>query len=449
MLALLVALACGGERSRTIDDLLALRDRSDLSVVLILIDALRADRLGAYGYARATSPTIDALARSGIRFANATSQSSWTSSSMASLWTATYPTRNGIERLGQRLPEGATLAPEVLAAVGFRAEGLVRNPMAGAWLGLAQGFGGYRRPLQHGAVPLVRHTIWSTPQPGSDRDLTLDAIEAIRALAPGRYLLYLHYMDVHQYAHPAAEPGFGSSDSDLYDAAIAWVDRNVADLVHALDESGLRRRTIVVIASDHGEEFGEHGGKGHGKTLYREVVHVPLVIAPPFPLEPGVVVEEAVQNVDLWPTLLDLMGLPPMAGVDGRSLLPSIEAAARRPEAPPRGGPDALVFSEIDLRWPHRRRAPQRSLRVQSGEHALIWRETASQPEIELYDRGSDAAETRDLAADDADSVEALRRAASAHLAAPPMPWAKPDAERVPIGPPLREELRALGYVVE
>jgi arylsulfatase A-like enzyme len=446
VLVLVAGAACGRGRPAAIDDLLALRSRGDVSVVFILVDALRADRLGAYGYARPTSPAIDALARTGIRFAKVTSQSSWTTSSMASLWTATYPARNGVRRLGQALPQGATTPAEMLAAMGFETAGLLRNPLVGAWVGLGQGFAEYRRPIPREPVPFVRHSIWTGRQPGSDRDLTLDAIAMLRELAPERFLLYLHYMDVHQYAHPADGPSFGSSDSDLYDAAIAWVDRNVAELVRALEQAGLRDRTLIAIASDHGEEFGEHGGAGHGKTLYPEVVRVPLVIALPFRLEPGIVLEEPVENVDLWPTLLALLGMPATDGVDGRSLVPQIEAALLReaPSAP--GGP---VFSDLDLRWSHLQEAPLRSVLVESGGRSLIWREAAPEPVVELYDLAGDPGQRSDVAAADRARVDELGRDVSSYLGAPPMPWAEPAAARATIDDSLREELHALGYVVK
>src|SRR4029450_5150518 len=145
---------------------------------------------------------------------------------------------------------------------------------------------------------------------GCDEELIPAALEFPRAYGHKRFFLYLHYMDVHQYAYDEASAKFGTSYSDVYDNSISWVDRNIGTLLHALQERDIQRKTVIVVASDHGEGFREHGLEGHAKMLYREVAEVPLIISLPFGLNPGVVVPETVANVDIWPTLLDMFGLP-------------------------------------------------------------------------------------------------------------------------------------------
>ena len=192
------------------------------------------------------------------------------------------------------------------------------------------------------------------PLLGNDFDATEAAVEFLRAHTRDRFFLYVHYMDLHQYMYDqeAAKLAFGTSYSDAYDSALSWVDRNVGRLVEELQELNLLRRTVVVVASDHGEGFYEHGQEGHARTLYREVSEVPLVFSLPFALETGVVVKPLVRNVDLFPTLLDLLGLPPLPETDGRSLVSLIEAAARGNGAPDEAGkelPSALSY--LDRSW--------------------------------------------------------------------------------------------------
>src|SRR5262245_306765 len=126
-------------------DLATLRERPDLNLLFVLIDTLRADRLSSYGYARETSPTLDALAATGIRFARQMSQSSWTKCSMASLWTGLYPVRTGVTRSQQALPEDARMPPEILRAAGFRTFAIWRNGWVGPSFGYSQGFDVYLR----------------------------------------------------------------------------------------------------------------------------------------------------------------------------------------------------------------------------------------------------------------------------------------------------------------
>src|SRR5258705_11354817 len=135
-------------------------------------------------------------------------------------------------------------------------------------------------------------------------------------------------MDVQHIVYYESSAIFGTSYSDIYDQSIHWVDHLIGALFDELERLDLLSRTIVVIAADHGEAFLEHGREGHAQDLYGEVTHVPLIIIPPFLLEPGVRVHATVSNADLWPTLLELVGLPPLPGADGRSLVPLVLAAA-------------------------------------------------------------------------------------------------------------------------
>jgi arylsulfatase A-like enzyme len=424
------------------DAIAGLRARDDVSVVFVLIDTLRADRLGAYGYARPTSPTLDRLATTGIRFANVESQSTWTKCSMASLWTGLVPTRTGVTRFDHALPAAATLPAEILRDTGFRTAGIWRNGWVAPNFGFDQGFETYLRPTAT-ALPerFERRSPAVTPINGTDEDATRAAVSFLERFGRERFFLYVHYMDVHQYAYDqrAADLGFGSSYSDGYDSAIHWVDRNVAALLRALRDGGLAQRTVVVIASDHGEAFMEHGSEGHARNLYREVTHVPLIIALPFELEQGIVVETQVRNTDLWPTLLDLLGLPALPGADGRSLLPLVEAAAQGGAAP--AWPAAVGY--LDQRWGRPSDPPSPLVSVREGGHSLFLARR-NQDLREAYDLGADPGEQHDLAGENPPWAGPLADRAEEALAAKPEFG---EAPKVEIDRLMQEQLRALGYM--
>ena len=422
-------------------EIAGLRARDDLSVVFVLIDTLRADRLGAYGYERPTSPTLDRLAATGIRFANVEAQSSWTKCSMASLWTGLLPTRSGVTRFDHALPEAATLPAEVLEAAGFRTAGVWRNGWVAANFGFGQGFETYLRPGATKVPERFRRSAAVTPINGTDEDATRAAVSFLESYGSERFFLYVHYMDVHQYAYDqrAADLGFGSSYSDGYDSSIHWVDRNVARLLRGLRDRGVAERTLVVIASDHGEGFMEHGSEGHARTMYREVTHVPLIIALPFELERGIVVESRVRNVDIWPTLLELLGQPPLPKADGRSLLPLVAAAAAGEPEPP--WPVSVGY--LDRRWGRPEEPPSPLVAVRSEDRALLLGRDEADVR-ELYDLAKDPGEQHDLAAEKPPWAQPLAALADESLAAKP---AFGDAPKVEIDRLMQDQLRALGYV--
>jgi arylsulfatase A-like enzyme len=211
-----------------------------------------------------------------------------------------------------------------------------------------------------------------------------------------------------------------------------------------LDKRGLLEKTLVVLSSDHGEAFGEHGREGHARDVHAEVTEVPLILAFPFRLEPGIVVKSRSQNVDVWPTVLDLMGFPPLEGVDGHSLVPEIEASARG-ESLEYGS--RLAFAQIDQTW-GRREAPQPApmVAVTEGSYRLVY--PARNPEgLMLYDRDSDVREQRNIAEEEPETAARLRQRAEGYLASPPPPWGD-QTPSVEIDDMDLNQLRALGYVL-
>jgi arylsulfatase A-like enzyme len=346
---------------------------------------------------------------------------------MASLWTGTHPARNGILRFGDVIPEEAVMPAERFRDAGYRTVGLFRNGWVEAIFGFAQGFDTYVRPvIGQERIRMHREARTVTPISGSDEDLTLAAMGFLDQFGDERFFLYLHYMDVHQYVYDEASAIFGTAYSDVYDQSIRWTDRLIGALLQRLEDDGLLERTLVVIAADHGEAFLEHGFEGHARNLYDEVTHVPWVLLPPFRVEPGVRVAATVSNADIWPTVLDLVGLPPLPGVDGRSMLPLILEAGGAASPGPTGGLERPVFAQIVR---------------------LVAALGAGTPP-ELYDHAEDPTEQKNTAAQNPETAARMQAWIDDYAADPESPWGR--APHVIELDGLRlNHLRALGYLIE
>lgn len=303
------------------------------NVVLVSIDTLRADHLGTYGYARPTSPHIDRLATDGVVFENAFAPSPWTLPSHATMLTGVSPYRHGAVRADLQIaPDVVTLA-ERLSRAGYQTVGFVNAPFVGSRFGFARGFERFEERFER-----RKH----------DRNEHHERVLAAAADLRQPFFLFVHYMDVHLPYHPpkrfnvfrrsAQRPRVGkqlevqreladgtrhlTEDEehalvDFYDGEILAVDSKIDQLLEVV-----RTRfpnTIVVLTSDHGEEFLEHGNLFHARTLYDEVLHVPLVVAGPG-VRAGLRVTTLTSLLDVVPTVLALTGQPPAADVQGRSL---------------------------------------------------------------------------------------------------------------------------------
>ncbi len=438
-------------RVEPLEKLLELRGRGDLNVVFLLIDTLRADRLGSYGYARPTSAVIDAAAAYGILFEDVVAQSSWTKTSMASLWTGTHPIHNGILRYSHVIPEQAVMPAERFRGAGYRTVGLWRNGWVESNFGFAQGFESYVRPaIGRERMRIHRESRSPNPLSGTDEDLTIAATGFLEKFGAQRFLLYLHYMDVHQYVYDESAAIFGTSYSDIYDQSIHWVDRLVGALLDELERLDLLERTIVVIAADHGEAFLEHGREGHARDLHEEVTHVPLIILPPFLLEPGIRVRTTVSNADVWPTLLDLVGLPPLPGADGRSLVPLVLAAggARDPGADGDALVERPVFAQLARGWGRPRVAKPSSLVSVTDRHLRLIAALSARAPAQLYDRAADPTEQHDIAASDPDTAKRLRALVDDHAKDARPAWGAAPRE-VELDELRLNHLRALGYAID
>ena len=432
------------------EDVLELAKRNDLNVIFVVVDTLRADRLGTYGYGRPTSPTIDHLAATGVRFANHLSQSSWTKTSMASIWTAMYPHRTGILRFDNAIPNAAVMPAEILHDDGFLTAGIWRNGWVATTFGFEQGFEVYHRPNIGAPLDGVRRESANpyATLAGSDLDATDGAIEFLRTNKQDRFFLYIHYMDAHQYQSDEQSAIFGTTYTDLYDNSILWTDRQIAMLLAALEKDGLREKTMLVISSDHGEAFLEHGNEGHAKDLHREVIRTPWIISFPFSLDQGIVIDAMSENVDIWPTILDLLGEPSIDGADGRSRVPEILSVAGvagggAPVSPPRPS-----YAEIDRTWGKADAEAEPLIAVTLPDRRFM-RGFGTRKGAKLYDTLADPLEKTDLLHEGPPiDVREYDDLIDAYRALPEPVWRK-EVGKVELDDLQKGQLRAIGYAID
>lgn len=284
------------------------------NVLLITLDTTRADRLGCYGYADAHTPALDALAASGVRFARAYCHVPLTLPSHISLFTGTFPPTHGIS-----MNAGGILSREVPTITeAFQERGYRTGAFVGAWVvngafGLERGFE-YYDDAEVTADDLMDITGQQRPA-----DQVCDSALAWLEAEPGRpFFVWVHFFDPHwPYKAPTS---YTQKCPDPYDAEIAFVDHQVSRLMAWLTATNLRDKTLVVAAGDHGEAFGEHGELEHGMFLYDPTTLVPLIFSFPGTLPAGTVVAKGGRLVDVFPTIVGLLGWPSPEGVDGVSM---------------------------------------------------------------------------------------------------------------------------------
>lgn len=423
----------------TLEDVAALASRDDLNVVFVLIDTLRADRMGSYGYERATTPVLDYFAGRGLRFADHRAQSSWTKTSMASLWTGLYPQRTDVLTYNDTLAPAARLPAEIFQEAGYFTAGIWRNGWVAPNFGFQQGFDYYVTPSARLAPQALRQKPIAGRIDGTDIDAIYTAIEFLRANRDRRFFLYMHLMDVHQYISTEETAIFGHTYSDAYDNALRWTDEQIGELMAELFRLSLQDRTLVVFASDHGEAFGEHGSEGHARDVHYEVVVTPFILSFPFKLDPGIVIEQRTENVDVWPTVLELVGLPSMKETDGKSRagwLTGDRAA----------DPSPVSISHLDRSWGQPKMDPNPVIGVQEGDYRLL--HDANHPENDLlFEVGSDPRERKNVAAEAPDALAKLQDRAKLYLKGK-TPW-DGGAPEIELDDLSLRQLRALGYSID
>jgi arylsulfatase A-like enzyme len=294
--------------------------QSPLAIV-ILVDTLRQDHLHCYGYERETSPNIDAFREDSVMFTGLIPSSSWTRPSVASLLTSTYPAVHGAQDRGDRVRDGVQWLAPVFAQHGYETLAILTNPNCiSTW-----GFGvDFQRTFEMEMRQWLRAD--------TDSDAMGLGNGWIRELAHRPYLMYLHAMAPHSPYEPPPpyDTMFGTSASvkeqtvNLYDGEIAHFDALFGETIAELKKLGVYDSSLIVLLSDHGEEFWDHGGTLHGFTLYEEQLRVPLIVKFPGNKHAGVQFDGILEMIDVAPTMLDILGLPAEPRFQGKSFAPYI-----------------------------------------------------------------------------------------------------------------------------
>jgi len=383
------------------------QDKPKLNILLITIDALRADHLGCYGYKRNTSPNIDKLARESVLFSWAVSQGAFTAPSIPSIMTAKYPISHGVMTWGDSVNSSLVTLAEILKKNGFTTVSISANDFFSSIMGLDRGFDGLSRGVNLPAGEITRR-----------------AVRWMKNNRSGNFFLWLHYFEPHQPYRPPLRfkneftanidkgkqarlvkildrertnheaygdiggiTKFGMVDGrreldfyiGLYDAEIKYADEQIGVLLDELKKMGLEENTLIILSADHGEGLGEHNLYfTHGDFLYDELLHVPLIIKFRKLFPRHKVIGSQVRLIDIMPTILDIAGIRPPARIDGVSLLPFISAKSRFPQL--------YAFSEFDVK---------RSIRT--PEWKLIYNQPPYHENCELYNLKDDPKELVNL----------------------------------------------------
>ncbi len=421
------------------------------NVLLIVLDAGRAQSFGSYGYTRPTTPEIDRIASEGVVFERVYTPAVYTLGAMSSVWTSQYPDRHHSEvSFSAKLPKDRLTLAELLSAQGIHTGGFVANPVAGRLFGFERGFVDFDE-------------VWTNL--GSSGSVFRTAVPPWLATnRDRRFFAYVHFREPHFPYDP--EPPFdtkfgpdgpipkalrrsepfirdvnqgrrplGEAEREhlvrLYDGNVAFADQVIGSLRASLEAEGLWEKTVVIVAADHGEELFERGWIGHNVHLYEPSTHVPLIVRFPKGKGPtGVRVAALADLLDLAPTIADVFGVRGKGGSDrafqGRSLLPVVAGAPGKPAVLSRTVWDRPRYALRDERFKY-------VYYTQTGEE---W----------LYDLTDDPGETRDLAAREPLRTAYYRQALHA--------WTlrlsrrgPARAEQAEMSCEQCENLRALGYI--
>jgi len=420
-------------------------DPAKPDIVLIVVDTLRADHLGVYGYARATSPRIDAFAARGVVFDAAWSAAPWTLPSIMSIMTSRYPSNHRVENDGLKLADDVPLLAETLRARGYATAAFVSHVYVSAIFGFGRGF----ETFEDFGVSRPGYRLEAGLEPTADV-VTDTALRWLKAQRGRPAFLFVHYFDPHwPYDPPSpyrerfpsryAGPLDASYDSiskfqdpldnipadyrqfliDRYDGEIAFTDAQIGRLLDGAAATGREDRAWVALTGDHGEEFKDHGSMGHGRQVYEESIRVPLLIGRLRAASParsggptvaggagGRRVTTPVSGIDLFPTVAALSGATPPAGLQGRSLAGFLDLAGSDPTGAPPPADRPLVSETVRLN------AYRKAIR----RDALKMIRASEQERLELYDLTADPLERRDLSTQRPQDCQALTRALFAEV---------------------------------
>jgi arylsulfatase A-like enzyme len=378
LIAVVVALAIVGGG-------VVLSQSQELTIIVVSLDTTRPDHLSAYGYDRSTSPTLERLAREGVQFTNARSTTSWTLPAHMSLFTGLPAKVHDVNVDFQTLDAGRPVMGEVFAKAGFYTEGYYTAPYVHQRYGFGRGMEFYEpmtaNPMAFDLPPAEMREQLGLREMFSHQEVTSvrvaqQALRFVRDASGPRNLLFLHLFDPHydyragpNFRAPFVDPSYegeitgdglmGQLDliaegnpadlqqlKDLYDAELLFTDAYLGHVIKSVEESDKLGSTIIVVVSDHGEEFFEHGRYGHRMGLHEEVIRVPFIVWGPGIIPEGLVIDDDVAIYDVLPTLMDYAGIEESPFIYGRSLRPLIDGKS----LPPRASASSLTFLHADAR---------------------------------------------------------------------------------------------------
>ena len=457
------------------------------NVLLYMIDTLRADHTSLYGYSRDTTPYLKKLGAQGLLFDDCLVQATWTKPSVASLMTSLYSFTHAIRSDDDTIPQEATTLAEQLRAGGYVTASMVTNPLVGRLSGLQRGFD-YLSEWEVAA----RHL--------KDEDRATDSAGLNRILFPWLerhrdepFFLYAHATDPHapyrppagfeeKFANPTETPefdrdfarlkrialsrgGFGVSRAlclksgidperfirraiDRYDAKILHNDWSIEQLAEKLQQLGILDNTLIVVVSDHGEEFWEHGWTGHGQSLYQELAHGVLLMWNPKLIPTPRRIATPVQLIDVMPSVLDLLGISIPAVVQGQSLATFAMGRPFQRHGSVMTSRFAHPYSQHDELLPENHID---SLALLDADWKLIYREKGKEVglnKVELYDRRADREDTSNVAAGHPREVDRMMAEMGAWLDAQrQIRSALGRGAKAPLDPKTMDRLRSLGYL--
>lgn len=437
------------------------------NIIILVVDTLRQDHLGCYGYFRDTTPQIDSLAEAGVRFAQAVTVMPHTLPTHISLFTSRYPAEHGVMMNGEVYDGRYTTLAEILANDGYATAAFVGAHPLHSKFGIGKGFQTYhdfdhwktsadhvtRESLDwletHAGTPFFLwlnfydpHVPYSPPERLREK---FAADNALKEWAGGRgtssFENWADVFDRTTITHIRTPPGQLAffKNLSLYDAEVAFADEAVGQVISALDDKSLLDRSLVVLLSDHGEGLGDHDFWFHGLHLYEEQVLIPLVFRFPGAEYAGRVVESQTSILDVMPTILDFLDLEEPDGVRGDSLMNLMTKERRK-------RPTHHAFSESRVYPPKKPRGPAHWTKVR--RHSVRtprWKlvRTTEGEEI-LYDLNADPEELADISASNRKQTRRLGRALTRWLASIPEVLDRAEPE---LSEEDREKLKSLGYI--
>ncbi len=391
------------------------------NILLISLDTVRADHLGCYGYDRHTTPALDALSKQGVLFKKHIASSSWTLPSHATLFTGLYPPTHRAETLDHMMAPKLPTMAQLIDSLGYKTAAFVSSGYLGPAFGLHRGFNRFYS---------LKDVLNKGTETITDKGLEwLKEVGVKEKETSKPFFLFLHYLDAHTpYDPPEPFRDFyydenwkteGNAGDEsvayaelkektpqfkikranrmkaFYDGEIARIDRGVEQIIDFLKERDVFQNTLMIITSDHGEEFIDHGSFDHGQTLYSEQIDVPLLVIWPDEIEGGRIDGSLTRSVDILPTVLDLIDAPPYPVVHGRSLKKNMHGRNK----------EQARMAVADLK---RKKFDMTSL--SDGRYKYIVQSGEESDEL-LFDIQSDPAERNNVVEEKGDIVEEFRRA--------------------------------------